>query len=408
MPTLKRVLLSLDVALFLAVKNILHKKKMLFLIVAIIGLGYLSATFSSSVIYGLQYTMEDLLIFGSTGHVTIEPKSDEEYLLNADEIVKKALSIPNVLAASSRMTTTMTIIDKFGTSSGVEVRIIDPEDEAAATNLGTSIIAGDYLSKGTVGEFIIGRDRTTKYGVVDALPTVDIDSGEMVTILFENGVQKKMKVRGIYSYGFAMTDIFGYITKQEAKQVFGFTDEEVNRASEIVILNSDRGYEEQVKYALQAQGVSGSIWKWPEKLGLLYQFIGSLMVISKLTALIGIIIAFASIYIIIYINVLQKRTQIGMLKAMGINSETILVSYVIQSFFYGVVGAVFGTILTLVVTDYLTMRPLIMPVGEVVPIISIATLVSSSLLLILSSILAGFIAAQGVVKDNILDAIFRG
>lgn len=408
MPTLKRVLLSLDVAWFLAVKNILHRKKMLLLIVLIIGLGYLSATFSSSVIYGLQYRIEDMVIHGSTGHVIIEPNSDEEYILNADEVVKKVLSVPNVLAATSRMSTTITITDKFGTTMGLDVRIVDPEDEAMTTRLATSMLAGDYLSKGTVDEFIIGRDRTTKYGVIKALPTVDIDSGEKVTVLFKNGVQKEMKVRGVYSYGFAMTDIYGYITKDEARQVFGFTDEELNRASEIAVLNSDRGYEEEVKYALQSQGVSGRIWKWEEKLGLVYQFIGSLLVISRLTALIGIIIAFASIYIIIYINVLQKRTQIGMLKAMGINSETILVSYIIQSFFYGVVGAVFGTILTLLVVDYLTVRPLIMPVGEVVPIISASALVTSSLLLVLSSILAGFFASQGVVKDNILDAIFRG
>ena len=331
MPTLRRVLRSLDVAYFLALKNIFHRKKMLGLIVIIIGLGYLSATFSSSVIIGLQYRMEDIIIHGSTGHIIIEPKSDEEYLQNADEIMKKALSVPNVVAASSRITKTITVTDKFGTSTGLEVRIIDPEDEATTTDLATSILVGDYLSKNTVDEFIIGSDRTTKYGVVKSMPLVDVDAGEKVMVMFENGVQKEMKIRGVYSFGFAMTDIFSYITREEAKRVLGLTDEEMDVASEIVVRNTGRGHEDEVKYALQSLGVSGRIWKWQEKMGLLHQFIGSLLVISKITALVGIIIAFASIYIIIYINVLQKRTQIGILKAMGINQETILVSYVIQS-----------------------------------------------------------------------------
>lgn len=408
MPTLKRVLLSLDVAYFLAVKNILHRKKMLLLIVLIIGLGYLSATFSSSVIIGLQHVMEDKVIYSLTGHVTIEPRIDEDYILHPDEVVKKAQSIPNVVAAASHITKPVTVIDKYGASVPMEMHIIDPEAEARATYLERNIIAGSYLSEGTVGEFLIGRDRTDKYGVLDALPTVDVDAGERVTVVFDNGAKRQMKVRGVYSHQFSLTDIYAYMTEAAAREVYGWSDEEMEVATEILVRNTERGHEDEVRYALQGLGVSGRIWKWPEKLGLLYQFIGSLLVISHITALVGIVIAFASIYIIIYINVLQKRTQIGMLKAMGINSETILVSYVIQSFFYGVVGAVFGTILTLLVVDYLTVRPLIMPVGEVVPIISASALVTSSLLLVLSSILAGFFASQGVVKDNILDAIFRG
>ncbi len=408
MLTLRRVLLSLDVAYFLAVKNIFHRRNTLLLTVLIIGLGYLSATFSSSVIYGLQYVLEDKAITSITGHVSVGPRVDEEYLRNPQEVMKKTLSLPNVVAASSHVNVPLTIVDRFGTAVAVEAKVINPEDEAQATAIESKMIAGDYLSKGTVGEFIIGRDRTKKYGVLKALQQADIDAGEKVTVIFNNGVRKEMKVRGVYSHEFALMDIYAYLTEEEYKSVYNLSGGKLDHSSEIIILNTGRGHEDEVIYGLQSQGVSGRIWRWPEKLGLLHQFIGSLMVISSITAFVGIMIAFASIYIIIYINVIQKRAQIGMLKAMGINSETILMSYVVQSFFYGIAGAVFGTALTLVVIDYLTVRPLIMPVGPVVPIITTATLVGSSFLLIGAAILAGFFAAQGVVKDNILDAIFRG
>ncbi len=143
-------------------------------------------------------------------------------------------------------------------------------------------------------------------------------------------------------------------------------------------------------------------------MGVLNQFTDSLLIVSKITGLIGVIIAFATIYIMIYINVLHKRAQIGIMKAIGINKETILTSYVIQSFFYGIIGATFGFILTKFVIGYFTLNPIIMPIGAVFPLIKPINYVTSFFILLASSIFAGYFPSQGVIKENILDAIFRG
>ena len=77
---LKKVIEGADVAFFLAIKNILFKKKMLIMIVVIIGLGYLSTVFSTGVIMGLKTLIEVKAIDVMTGNALIEPKVGEDYI----------------------------------------------------------------------------------------------------------------------------------------------------------------------------------------------------------------------------------------------------------------------------------------------------------------------------------------
>ena len=408
MVDLKKIINGIDVAFFLAIKNLFFKKKMLIMIIIIIGLGFLSTTFSSSVINGLKYTIEDKAINSMIGNVLIEPKSDEVYLTNSDEIIKKALAIPGVVAASPHIIRGITLIDKHGTTVSAQLKVIDPDKEAQTTVIDNNIIAGKYLSSGVTGEILIGSDLTKKYRSQEALPAVDVDAGEKITIVFDNSLTKEMKVRGIYSFDFTASDVFVYVTKEEARQIFNLTDEQLNYASEILIKTRERGVEDDVVYALKSFNVNGRIWPWQKKLGILNEFTDSLLIVSKLTALIGIIIAFATVYIMIYINVMQKRTQIGIMKAIGINRETILTSYIIQSFAYGLMGGLFGVFLTKMVMGYFTLHPIAMPMGDVTPIINTITYVYSFLILMISSLIAGYFASYGIIKDEILEAIFKG
>ena len=56
----------------------------------------------------------------------------------------------------------------------------------------------------------------------------------------------------------------------------------------------------------------------------------------------------------------------------------------------------------------LTMHPLAMPIGDVVPILTMDRLIITSVTLIIASIVAGFFPSKKAADDNILDAIFGG
>ncbi len=179
-------------------------------------------------------------------------------------------------------------------------------------------------------------------------------------------------------------------------------------ASKILIKLPGRGSEDYYKQKIIDLGVSDQINPWQTKMGAVKQFVGSLQITNKITGFIGLLTAFATIYIIIFINVTNKRKQIGLLKAVGIKKEIILGSYVLQSIIYGVVGVIIGNLVMQGLLILLTMHPLNMPIGAVVPILTRERLITISLTLVFASIVAGFFPSRKAANDNILDAIFGG
>ncbi len=394
------------VASFLAKKSILHKKSMLIMITLIVGMGYLSTLFSASIMDGLKDEIENKAIDGIAAHVMLEPKDGETYIYGVADIEKKIYSVPHVVGVSTTIFVPVTLTDKYGNSITEVALVIDPDKERETTTASKNVIAGEFISSAATDELVIGSELTKLYREIESGTVLDVDAGKKITVTFPNGYSKEFVVKGVYKLGLMLTDTFVYISQKEMMDLFGMNTPDY--ASRISIRADERGHEQEIVDTLTSFGINAQIMTWHEKLGILYQFTKSLDIINSITSLIGVIIAFATVYIMIYINVMQKRSQIGIQKAMGIPGNTILLSYIIQSFVYGVVGAAAGLVMTLATMRYFTINPINMPMGEVVPVVTTIDFVKSGFILIASAVVAGYLAARGVIKDNILDAIFKG
>ena len=84
------------------------------------------------------------------------------------------------------------------------------------------------------------------------------------------------------------------------------------------------------------------------------QSIGMIDVVSKFVSL---IVGAALILIIIYINVLNRKKEIGILKAVGISPHSIVLSYAFISLFYVSLGIIAGLILYFLLMFYFTINP---------------------------------------------------
>ncbi|MDD3622807.1 MAG: FtsX-like permease family protein, partial [Methanofollis sp.] len=121
--------------------------------------------------------------------------------------------------------------------------------------------------------------------------------------------------------------------------------------------------------------------------------------------LVSLIIAIVVIFIIIFINTVNKRKQIGILKAIGIERQVIITSYVAQVAFIALLGTAAGLALTAVLFLYLTANPLIFPGGEVRPVVGAWIIARSILGLFGVSLVAGYVPAWLTTREEILDAI---
>lgn len=397
---------TIIVAWFLALRTMLKNKKTLLIISLVLTMSFVSLTFFGSVINGVTEKFENQIISGSTGYVLVEPNDDEKYIANANNLVQKLQKLPLTQGVSKRLKIGASI-DTDEISMSKVLIVINPDDEASVTSISKSVVKGDYLSAEDTNEILLGatlvKSMSTKTSTSKML---DVDVGDNVEVFFNNGVNEVFNVKGIYKSGANFNDGDVFITQKKINEVY---PELSDFASEVSIKLPARGFEQEYKdQMISLLSVRDKISDWTQKTDRIEQFTGSLIMVNQVTYIMGILTAIATVYIIIFIDVLHKRKQIGILKAVGINKKAIMYSFVIQSFVYGVLGVLLGIIVIYAMKYYFMIFPMKMAIGKISMLINTKELMTSSLVLIVASVFAGLIPAYKASKENILDAIFGG
>lgn len=397
---------DLKTSLFLSYKNLSKSKKTTAFIILVLAVSFVSITFFAAIINGLGFEFEETMIKGETGHLMIEPHEDAKHIEDSDKLVEKIQRIPGVVGTSRRLTSNA-VVNHEGTEVGTPLYFIEPERERKVSNIEESIVEGESISEKDSKGVLIGSELVEKYAKEgDTNKRLDVAVGEKVGVSFSSGYSADFKVRGIYSTGSKMVDEKMFINYDVYSDAFG-ENEEI--ADQILVMLPERGREEEFKKKIiQITSTGHQINPWQTKMGTVKEFVGSLQITNQITGATGILTAFITVYIIIFVNVTNKRKQIGTLKAIGIKKGTILSSYVFQSLTYGIVGIILGNLLINGILYWLSINPLSMPMGDVVPMLDAGRRYITSLLLILASAIAGFFPSRKAANENILDAIFGG
>jgi len=402
---LKRKKSSIKTTFFLAYKNLIASKKTLVIITGVLALSFLSITFFAAIIDGLGYSFEEKSIQTLNGHLLIEPTNDETYIYNSENLIKKIRRLDGVEGVSPRISTSATMQVK-DTILASQIYFINPTEEKTATIILDSTIEGTTLTKNDLNSIYIGTNLVEKYANIDdKTKKVDINAGDIIKLKFNNGYEGEFKIKGIYKTGSSFSDGYIFMNEKNYEKIYNISP---TFASSILVRLPERGLEEEYIYKLREIGVSNEINPWYTKISKIKQFTASLQITNKITGLIGLLTTFATIYIIIFINVMTKRKQIGILKAIGIKKEIVLGSYVIQSLVYGILGVIAGLLVMKIMMLYFASHPLKMPIGDVYPVLDSVKISIACISIIISALLAGYFPSKKAAEENILDAIFGG
>jgi ABC-type antimicrobial peptide transport system permease subunit len=128
--------------------------------------------------------------------------------------------------------------------------------------------------------------------------------------------------------------------------------------------------------------------------------------LGNVFGLIGLIVAIITLFIVIFINALTRRRQIGILKGIGVRGATILWSYVFQSLFYVIIGSGIGLLLTFyVLKPFFVANPIDFPFSDGILVAEVGTTFLRVGILVIVGIFAGLIPSWMVVRRNTLNAI---
>jgi putative ABC transport system permease protein len=394
------------VSLYLAVRAIRRgNRNTLILTVLIIALVIVMMNFLAMIIGGVVTIYNQQMIDYQYGHVSVEPKDKETYIANADGLTKQLLRVPGVTGVTTRITTGTTITNaKNGNFLTRGLTAFDPVDEMAVTKYHLAIKEGTFLSKGDTDQILIGSLLAGHEDEAqDKVPSLGgVKVGDRLDVAYSNGVVKSYRVKGIFQTDGVTIDSSAFITRTEMDSVM-HTE---GRATEILVRGTSADAAVPLKYTVMGYGVEDKVRTWNERgRGFMGDAVASFSLINAIMTVVSLIVASVVIFIVTFINIINRRKQIGILKAIGIRRQVIVGSYLIQVLILCSCGILLGILMLNAISLTLTMYPLKFPMGYITPAPDYAGVVTSVIALLFVSLLSGYIPAWQVAKEEILDAM---
>lgn len=395
---------NLHVASFLAIRQIQKGNRFTFLLtVAIMGLVFVNLIFLPSIISGVIREFDNQAINFNYGNLVIEPREDDLYITDVASLKKRIDQIPGVTGTSPRLTAAATYRYKGSSVFGSLISFY-PQYEQDVTLIHTKVTDGEFLSEGDMDSIVLGStlagEQIERKGARDSLGGVV--AGDSIEVTFSNGIKRVMKVKGIIDSGVFGLDQGGFITIREMRDVLHLPDQ----ATQILVRTSQSGQEGQYLNRLMEYGIQERIRTYQEKnQEILNQVVTSFSIINAISSGVSLVIAVVVIFIVVFINTINKRRQIGILKAIGINKRVIVYSYVIQVIILATCGTIIGLFMSALLIYYLTISPLVFPGGPVYPVVDLVSIIRSIISIYLVSLISGFIPSYNTANEPILEAI---
>lgn len=408
---------ALRVGFFLAVREITRGNKWaIALIVAVMVLTFLNLIVVSGVLVGLIEGSTEANRELYTSDVLISTFKDQNYIERSSEIIDALQAMPEVVAFSARYLEGGTLEANYklsrkptqliNSASGL-LTGIDPVVEDRTTGISAKLIEGEYLERDDYDQIIVGSNLLAKYLPIDSpglLTLRDVEVGSKVRLLV-NGFQREVTVKGVMK---SKTDIDQriFMVDTQLRSLIGRGDYNVD---EISVKLRDTSLAQRVTDILKAQGFEkyARIQTWEEAQPKFLQDIkATFAILGNVIGTIGLAVASITIFIVIFVNAITRRRYIGILKGIGINSVAIEVSYILQALFYALIGMCIGSVIVFaLLKPYLAANPINFPFSDGILVATFTGTLIRAGVLFIATMIAGYIPAKIVVRQNTLDAI---
>lgn len=387
------------------------------LIVLVMTLTFLNLIVVSGILVGLIQGSEDAQKKYSIGDIVISPFLKKDAIEQTPQVVDIVKTIPGYknhgvrYSGSARIESNYRDTVKPGEKrdgAGGSLLGIDPVEEEKFSGISKFIIRGSYLTPLDQDSVLIGKNLLYEFTPIEApgfqtLKNVSVGSRVKVTV---GDASKEYFVKGIIKSKVDTFDTSIVALGSEVRKLVGRYD---LNAGTIAIQLAPGVDPEQAKEFLLASGVGNyariqtaeeAFPKFLKDIKATFAILGS--IISG----IGLVVASITIFIVIFVNAITRRRFIGILKGIGINKRAILYSYMYQACIYALGGILIGmALIFIVIKPYFTVHPLDFPFSDGILVATLSgTLIRAGILLI-ATIIAGYIPARIVIKQNTLSAI---
>ncbi len=450
------LLASWEIALFIAYRTILRgSKATLGLIISMITLSLINLLFFSSFMAGMSQSVLDQFKKNVYSNIIVRPQRGQRYISSVGTMQNTIGTIPGVLAVGARINSNATFkYDSANDGNYIEGSFqltgIDPSVEEQITSVYKSMVEGEYLSINDQDSIIIGKSMAGSTTASTTSTTTDgrgmgalmgggnappdgggvpqgaggsassgasssssrgVDNlggvalGDKVLVTFQNGIERYFTVKGIFETKSTALDSKAFFNTSELGKILGVS----SLASEVVIKTDESSTDEATVIAdIKNAGYSKfTLTSWKDMTGSVSSINSAFAVVNVVFSFISLVITAITIFIIIFINVTNKRRHIGGLKAIGIHKNIIIWSNVFLGLLYVIVGITIGILFTYgVVVPFSIYHPIKLPMGEASLLVSSNTVITGSVGMTLVAIFSSYFPSWSVARQSILKTLW--
>lgn len=339
--------MRLPVSLFLALRYLRPRRTFISTVTVISILGVTLGVAVLVVVLSVMSGFDDMWrekILGFNAHVMVV--GSEGVIYDWDELIEKLQGVAGVKAAAP-FVQGLVFLQHQGQIYTPMLRGIDPEREGSVSHLPACLVAGQFDVGG--GSLVLGADLAQELGVtvgsrVLVYSPASFVSGEEIRL------PEEMTVKGIFEVGMWDFDMGYALTSLEAaRDLYGME----GGVHGLQVMTEDPFRADEV--AQRVSRVLGPRYRVMTWMQLNRQLFAALRVEKNmmffLLIFITVVAAFGITNTLITLAV-QKTKEIGLMKALGFPSGTIMQIFLWQGWISGVLGTGLGVLLGLVGLHY--------------------------------------------------------
>ena len=370
------------------------RKWTLALTTLLVAVAFINLAFASSLLTGITHAIEHQVKSLMVGEIYLDSKEPGKFIANADEKIAAIKRIDGVRMAD-KVLSFDTLLVSGDVYTRAAVNVVDSKTFGETLDIKKHIESGTFLKNDD--EIVLG----SRLLVRTALDGAKV--GDTISMKI-NGKDIKVKVGGISNTKYIYADDAAYISRALWQKISG---EANSTAATMIIVRAANGKDNEVKKALEnLKYTDVRIHDWRDAASYMDTISGSFISLDAIMLLVGIIIAAVTIFIVIYVDIINKRRQIGIQRAIGVKPRVIVFSYVLLSLFYAVCGVAAGLAIFFGgLVPFFLAHPFRLPIADVTLYVSPPQLVFRAEIVLVVAIISGAIPAIMASRMKMLDAI---